>query len=243
MQVPMTEPRVPYLARPVLDACLRPEHLPAKPSFDVHKSDVPERRRAVVERVIEMAFPRVVEHLALAPETWEAEGRRGLWLWGMLEISAAADGTDLRLHYISDDPDAEGCAASANLTQPISRFGFSAAMSPILVAAARECGLHPKTLPGPTGMYIRRVFARTFNRCVEWNRLRRGVLGHLRLDPLVVSLARRVFDGGFARLASFNWVARHVRELALVAAEHPRLLPYLQLVSRVDGPPVETFER
>jgi len=34
-----------------------------------------------------------------------------------------------------------------------------------------------------------------------------------------------------------------VRELALVAAEHPRLLPFLQLVSRVDGPPVETFER
>lgn len=190
-----------------------------------------------------MAFPRVVEHLALAPETWEAEGRRGVWLWGLLEISAAADGTDLRLDYVSDDPDAEGCAASANLTQPISRFGFSAAMSPILVAAARECGLHPKTLPGPTGMYIRRVFARTFSRCVEWNRLRRGVLGHLRLDPLVVSLTRRAFEGGMARLASFNWVARHVRELALVAAEHPRLLPFLQLVSRVDGPPVETFER
>lgn len=116
-------------------------------------------------------------------------------------------------------------------------------MSPILVAAARECGLHPKTLPGPTGMYIRRVFARTFNRCVDWNRLRRGVLRHLRLDPLVVSLTRRTFEEGYARLESFNGVARHVRELALVAAEHPRLLPFLQLVSRVDGPPVETFER
>ena len=81
------------------------------------------------------------------------------------------------------------------------------------------------------------MFARTFDRCVEWNRLRRGVLGHLRLDPLVVSLTRRTFEGGMARLASFNWVARHVRELALVAAEHPRLLPFLQLVSRVDGVP------
>lgn len=89
----MTQPRAPYLVRPTLDACLRPEHLPAQPSFDVHKSDLPERRRAAVERVIEVAFPRVVEHLALAPETWEAEGRRGVWLWGVLEISAAADGT------------------------------------------------------------------------------------------------------------------------------------------------------
>jgi PcfJ-like protein len=197
----MTQPRTPYLVRPTLDACLRPEHLPAQPSFDVHNSDVPERRRAAAERVIEVAFPRVVEHLALAPETWEVEGRRGVWLWGVLEISAAADGTDLRLDYVSDDPDADGCLATANLTDPISRFGFSAAMSPILVAAARECGLHPKTLPGPTGMYIRRVFARTFNRCVDWNRLRRGVLRHL------------------------------------------RLLPFLQLVSLVDGPPVENFER
>ena len=169
----MTHPRAPYLVRP-LDACLRPEQLPAQPSFDVHKSDVPERRRAVVQRVIEVAFPRVVEHLALAPETWEAEGRRGVWLWGVLEISAAADGTDLRLDYVSDDPDADGCSVTANLTEPINRFGFAAAMSPILVAAARECGLHPKTLPGPTGMYIRRVFARTFNGCVDWNRLRRG---------------------------------------------------------------------
>lgn len=239
----MTQPRAPYLVRPALDACLRPEHLPAQPSFDVHKSDVPERRRATVERVIEVAFPRVVEHLALAPETWEAEGRRGLWLWGVLEISAAADGTDLRLDYVSDDPDLDGCLATANLTQPISPIGFAAAMSPILVAAARECGLHPKTLPGPTGMYIRRVFARTFNRCVDWNRLRRGVLRHLRLDPLVVSLTRRTFEDGIPWLESFNWVARHVRELALLAAEHPRLLPFLQLVSGVGRPPVETFER
>ncbi|HYC36295.1 MAG TPA: PcfJ domain-containing protein [Usitatibacter sp.] len=229
--------------RPTLDACLRPEPPPARPSFDVLKSDVPERRRAVVERVIEVAFPRVVEHLALPPETWEAEGRRGVWLWGVLEISAAADGTDLRLDYITDDPDADGCAATANLSQPINRFGFPAAMSPILVAAARECGLHPKTLSGPTGMYIRRVFARTFHRCVDWNRLRRGVLRQLRLDPLVVSLTHRTFHGGPERLETFNWVARHVRELALVAAEHPRLLPFLQLVSSVEGSPVEAFER
>jgi hypothetical protein len=95
----------------------------------------------------------------------------------VLEISAAADGTDLRLDYISSDPDADGCAASANLDAAHRPFGFCPAMSPILVAAARECGLPPQALPGPAGMYIRRVFARTFNRCVDWNRLRRGVLG------------------------------------------------------------------
>jgi hypothetical protein len=174
-----------------LDACLHPEHLPAHPSFDVHKADVPEQHRAVVERVIELAFPRVVEHLALAPETWEAEGRRGLWLWGVVEISAAADGTDLQINSVSHDPDDEACVVSANLLQPISCFTFANAMSPILASAAREYGVSPKALPGPAGNYIRRVFARTFGRYVDWNRLRRIVLTHLRLNPLLVSFTRR----------------------------------------------------
>ena len=239
----MSEPRAVYRARPTLDACLGGDPLPARPSFDLPRGAIPDEHHPAVKRVIEVAFPRVVEHLALAPETWEAEGRRGVWLWGLLEISVTTDGTDLRLDYISEDPDAERCAATANLTQPIGRFAFPAAMSPLLVAAARECGLQPKALAGAAGQYIRRVFSRTFHRCVDWNRLRRDVLRHLGLDPLVVSLTRRTFDGGVARLESFNWVARHVRELALVAAEHPRLLPVLQLVSRLEGPPVDTFEQ
>jgi len=175
-----------------LDACLHPEHLPTHPSFDVHRADVPEHCRAIVERVIELAFPRVVEHLALAPETWEAEGRRGLWLWGVVEISAAADGTDLQINSVSTDPDDEACVVSANLLQPISCFSFANAMSPILVSAARECGLSPKALPGPAGNYIRRVLARTFQRYVDWNHLRRIVLTHLRLNPLLVSFTRRI---------------------------------------------------
>src|SRR5688572_29550084 len=95
------------LACPTLDACLRPEHLAPKLTFDVHNADVPEQGRALVERVIEVAFPRIVEHLALAPETWEANGRRGLWLWGVVEISAAADGTDLQINSVSTDADDE----------------------------------------------------------------------------------------------------------------------------------------
>jgi hypothetical protein len=180
------------LACPTLDACLRPEHLPAKPSFDVHNADVPEHSRAFVKRAIEVAFERVVEHLALAPETWEADGRRGLWLWGVVEISAAADGTDLQINSVSTDPDDEACVVSANLLRPISCFSFSNAMSPILTSAARECGLSPKALHGPAGNYIRRVFARTFQRYVDWNRLRHIVLTHLRLNPLLVSFTRRI---------------------------------------------------
>ena len=41
-----------------LDACLHPEHLPTHPSFDVHRADVPEQCRAIVDRLIEVAFPR-----------------------------------------------------------------------------------------------------------------------------------------------------------------------------------------
>jgi hypothetical protein len=177
---------------PTLDACVRPEHMPARPSYDVHNADVPGQSRAMVERVIEVAFPCIAEHLALTPETWEADGRRGLWLWGVVEISAAADGTDLQIKSVSTDPDDEACVVSANLLQPISCFSFSNAMSPILNSAARECGLSPKALSGPAGNYIRRVFARTFQRYVDWNRLRRIVLTHLRLNPLLVSFTRRI---------------------------------------------------
>lgn len=59
----------------------------------------------------------------------------------------------------------------------------------------------------------------------------------------MVSLTQRTFEGGFATMEGFNWVGRHVRELALVATEHPRLLPFLQLVDGCVESPSEVFER
>jgi hypothetical protein len=171
-----------YLERPVLDPCLRREHRPTQPCFDVHTWDIPAACRPEVRRVIEVAFPTLVEHLALPLETYEADGRRGLWLWGVLDISVAYDGTDLRIVPICDEPDVERCRVTANLIQPISRFWFSPAMAPILVGAALECGLPAKAVAGPAGVYIRRVLARTFEHFVDWNRLRRCVLSYLRLE-------------------------------------------------------------
>ena len=147
--------------------------------------DIPER--AAVLRLIKRTLPRAAEHLALAPETWEMEGRRGLWLWGLLNISAAADGSDLRIDHVCEGADAGAFE--------ISGLGFSAALSPILAAEAPGCGLSPQALEGPTGIFLRQVLARAFHRYVDWDQLRRFVSSHLRLDwPLVPLRAAHVHE-------------------------------------------------
>jgi hypothetical protein len=163
-----------------LDACLRPEHLPAQPAFAVLEADFPETQRVAVQDLIERVFPRALEHLLLPPEVCEMEGRRGLWLWGLLNVSAARDGSDLRAEHVCAG--AEPCAATANLSQPISPFGFAAAFATTLVAEAEACDLPPDALEGPAGKCLRGVLARTFHRCIDWDRLRRSVLSQLRVD-------------------------------------------------------------
>ena len=163
-----------------LDACLRPEHLPAEPAFAVFEADFPESQRAAVQRLIEQVFPRALEHLWLAPETWETEERRGLWLWGLLNVSAARDGSDLRVEHVCRD--AGIAPVTATLSQPVSPFGFSAAFSPIVAAEAGGCDLPIEALEGPAGKCIGGVLVRTLHRCVDWTRLRRSILSELRLD-------------------------------------------------------------
>src|SRR6185295_2996411 len=130
-----------------------------------------------------------------------------------------------------------------DLRRPIARFAWPGALEPVLLAACREDGTPTAILRGPSGEYARRVLVRTFAPCVDWNRLRRLVLAQLRLDPLVVSLTQRTFEGEYATTDGFNWVGRHVRELALVATEHPRLLRFLNLVAGCGESPVKVFER
>ena len=156
-----------------LDACLRPEHLPTRPAFAVFEADFPETQRAAVQQLIEQVFPRALEHLMLAPETGEVEGRRGLWLWGLFNVSAP-DGIDMRFEHV--------CDGTALPSQPISAFGFADAFAPIVAAEAESCGLPPDAIEGPAGKCIRGVLARTFHRCVDWQRLRRSVLSELRLE-------------------------------------------------------------
>ena len=185
-----------------LDACLRPEHLPAQPAFAVLEADFPEGQREAVQRLIEQVFPRALEHLLLAPEAWEADGRRGLWLWGLLNVSAGAYDIEMHVEHV--------CDGSPIPSQPISPFGFAAAFSPILAAEASDCGLPPEAIEGPAGKCIRGVLARTFHRCVDWERLRRSALSHLRLDsPADGIIAFEPFD--FAGSAGSAPAYHHAR--------------------------------
>jgi hypothetical protein len=163
-----------------LDACLRPEHLPAEPAFAVFDADFPEAEGAAVQRLIQQVFPRALEHVMLAPETWESEGRRGLWLWGLVNVSANRDGTDLRVDHVCADTAV--AAATPTLSHPIGPASFAAAFSPILEAEAKGCDLPLEALEGPAGKCVRGVLVRTIHRCVDWQRLRRSVLSYLRIE-------------------------------------------------------------
>jgi hypothetical protein len=180
----------------VLDACLRPEHLPVEPAFAVFDADFPEAQNAAVQRLIQQVFPRALEHLMLAPETWATEERRGLWLWGLLNVSAARDGTDVRVEHVCRD--VQVAPFTATLTQPIGATGFAEAFAPVLAAEAEGCGLSPEALDGPAGKCIRGVLVRTFHRCVDWKRLRRSVLSELGIDSPADGIIRfEPFDMGW----------------------------------------------
>ena len=163
------------------DPCLRREHRFARLVLETCEMGIPEAPPAALQRLMENTFARAHEHLTLGPEAWEAEGRRGLWLWGLINISATQQGADLRIDYLGRDSGDEITAATVNLSLPISLLGFLEAISPILAAEAKGCGLPPDTLEGTAGTFIRRVFARTFLQCVDWIRLRRAVSAYLQL--------------------------------------------------------------
>lgn len=240
----MTPRRPAFHVQPrYLDPCVLRNHLRERPEFNVPLArPLDPARRLAAEKVIEHSFLAVAHHLSTPPEAWQDDGRRSVRLWDLLEFSVAQDGGDLRLEFLSRDPDMSGCLAHADLSQPIGGFAFPAALDPLLVSGCRAVGLSPRCLPGPTGDFMRRVLGRTFRPYVQWNRLRRSVLQALAPDPLLVSLTRRAFEGGRASLHSFNWVARHVRELSLLAVERPRLLPFLQLVEHAEGSPLANLD-
>ena len=239
----MSETPAPYRVGSVLlDPCIRREQLPTRPDFSVGAQGISDDRRGRAHAVVEAAHLDIAHHLSTAPEAWTCDGRRTVRLWDLVEFSVAEDGTDLQVRYLRQVPDMSCCLVRADFSQPIGRFAWPAVMEPVLAPLLSLVGLNMKVLPGNFGMYIHGVLCRTFRNYVDWKRLRRSVLKYLQLDPLVVSLTRRTFDGGIASFESFNWVAANVRELALVATEHPRLLPFLQMVSGHDGSPIHNFE-
>ena len=205
------------------DPCLRPEHQLARAAFQVREVDILEAEHAAIQRVTENTFARALEHLTLGPETWEAEGRRGVWLWGLLNISVAQDGTDFRIDYLGREP--------ADEAQPISPLGFVAALAPILAAEARGCELPLETLSGPTGDHIRRVLVRTLYPCVSWHRLRGAVAAYLRLRaPHVHEVSRDRRRGRHLGAHEVRASTRSLSPFEIAIRRRSAPLPRLQLV-------------
>jgi hypothetical protein len=233
-----------YVTSPrILDACVDWERLPAGLDFGCAGYTPASERWRVARRILEHAFPAVTHHLSTPPEGRSEGGRRSVRLWDLLEFSVADDGTDFRLEHLSRDPEISRCRESFDLTSPISPYACTTALDPVFAATCRELGLSPGMLPGPRGDLARTTIARTFRHYVDWNGLRRSVLRFLAPDPLVLSLAHRIFDGDNKSIDRFNWVARHVRELSLVGIERPKLLPFLRFASATNGSPIANFDR
>jgi hypothetical protein len=213
------------------------------PNFAIKSENLAPARRALAERAIVHALPAIVRHLDAATQAWEADGRRMVRVWDLLEFSVALDGTDLRVAYLMDDAGLGRAILHADLSRPIGSFGWHIVFDPVLAEACRAVGMPVAALTGATGIFMHRVLGLTFRRYVDWNRLRRSVLHALALDPLVSSLVRRTFTHACAAIDDFNWVERHQRELSLVAIESSGLLPFLQFGERGEGSLVEIFDR
>jgi hypothetical protein len=164
-------------------------------------------------------------------------------LWSCIEFEVAANGTQFNARLLEPMPLARPLHVKLDLSQPIGRFTWTPLFGAVLAAFEQRAGIDfPRLLPR-TKEYIASIMRSTFRNYVDWNRLRRLALQYLRPDPLVHSLTRRTFEGGTAKLESFNWVAAHERELSRIAIERPALLPFLQLVAgHASGSPLRRFE-
>jgi hypothetical protein len=228
----------------LLDPCVAPGQV-SQPLrlFAPRKGTIAEHRVEVATRVLERAHAEIACYLRWQAWCYDDGERRRVHLWGMVEVSVAGDGNDLQVRFLDSEPEAGRPLESADLTRPIGGYAFVFAFMPLLVRMSREGKLDPRALVGPTGDWMRDALRRAFRNLVDWRRLRRAVLAFLAPDPLIYALTRRVFEGSRAGIDDFNWVARHERELSLVALEHPRLLPFLQYTSGKEGALMPQLDR
>jgi hypothetical protein len=135
----------------------------------------------------------------------------------------------------------------ANLRRPISTLRWADAFEPLLEGAYRARGWRFHR-PESLDRWIRVSLGSTFRKAIDFRALRRSVLEFLSLDRLTLSIANRMFPDDAILSERFNWVARNAQALALPAIEHPRLLPFLWILSHESakysgGDPIEAAER
>lgn len=200
-----------------------------------------EQRTAQAYTALEMVVSQLPARFSMLPRAWHSRDRRHLALWDAVEWSVREDGTDLQCRPLAVE--GEFFTPTADLKSPIAAMLWPLAFGGLLSRACKESGLNTAVLPGPTGNWLRSCLRKTFRSYVDWNALRRQSLAWLALDPLTLALHRRIFPNRSASIESFNWVHRHLRELSLVVVERPKLLPFLSLVHRERGRPVEEFNR
>ena len=236
----MTEKRTPY--RVPLDPSIRALSHPRSPDLGVGAHDVPAAQREVAAAVAQRAFVAAGLHLEMPPEVWidEEAWRRFVLLWGLIELSVSSRGTDFRVRTLGGAT--KPPLVEIDLRRPIGHYSWVGAFDSVLAAAFEDAGLPARDLDGPVAKYVRRVLRKSFEHCVDWNRLRRLIAKRLQLDPLAAALTRRVFEGEPLKVERFHWAASNQRELALVAIEHPGLLPFMRLMTHRDDGFVKGFD-
>ena len=183
-------------------------------------------------RLLEAACGELTRRLALPAVVTHERGRRTVKLWEAIEVSVSDAGRDMQARYLETASIAPPVAAS--LATPIGRFSWTTAFVPALVGICNELGLPRSLLKEASGKWLHSALRLTFRRHLDYHLLRRSVLEALKPDPLIRSLANRIF-GVRTSVAQFNWVTEHLEALSLAAIEHPRLMPFIRYVERDAG--------
>src|SRR5690349_21231842 len=99
-------------------SCTRLEHRPAR--IEPAPASLPlgciaEPRRAKALTVLESCREEICEHLDFGAVGWEAQGRRHVLVWDLMDVSAALDGSDLRVAWHRHEPDMSVCIPRVDL--------------------------------------------------------------------------------------------------------------------------------
>lgn len=181
-------------------------------------------REAPARLVAQESFEEIATRLARAPVGLVQAGRRCVRLWGVFEISVDARGGNLHGKYL--EPVDQRAEVTADLRRPLGQTWWVDAFAPIVREAQSRRGW-PRSPAISANTWLRTVLGSSFRPCLDFRALRRQALNFLQLDQLTLSVCNRIFPGARVEAGKFNWVGDNLHALALVAVEHPRLLPFL----------------
>lgn len=228
----------------LLDPCVALDAVPKLDAGRVNEPQGAEKERLL--RTLHEALPELARRLALAPRAMVKDGRRCVRLWDAIEISVSEEGRELGVRFLEPLPGLSAPTLSADLRSPVGPTRWVEALVHCVADACRRNGVKRIDRYSPAGAWLGSSLRRTFRNFVNWVELRRSVLAFLAPEPLGRSLANRIFNDPSAD--AFNWVCEREAAIALVAVEHPAMLPFLRVAHEDDemrraGDPLAELQR